>query len=281
MVYRAAMETPPKPPITLALVDDYDIVVVGVAHMFDQYTDRIEVAELDAQTPLRDSVDIALYDSYAQAEADQGDLDRLIASPRADKVVVYTWNFHPQLIETALDKGAAGYLSKTLPARQLVEALEAIHRGEEVVSPAPPKNRLSTGLDWPGRTEGLSERESEILALITQGKSNAEISEIVYLSINSIKSYIRSAYRKIGATSRVEAVLCGAWTTGSNRTTTASTRGFPSRCRTSRCKKARCERPAPPSAGAPGPARPCGRLLDDPRGSVTSHPICDYGAGLP
>lgn len=208
MLYVAQMEPSQRPPITLALVDDYDIVVVGVAHMFDQYTDRVAVVELNAQTPLKDSVDIALYDSYAQSQG-MSDLDLLVASPKASRVVVYTWNFAPDLIETAVTKGAAGYLAKTLPAKDLVEAIEAIHRGERVVSPAPPRNRLSIGLDWPGRTEGLSERESEILALITQGKTNSEISGLVYLSINSIKTYIRSAYRKIGATTRVEAVLWG------------------------------------------------------------------------
>lgn len=64
-------------------------------------------------------------------------------------------------------------------------------------------------MDWPGCTEGLSGRESEILALITQGKSNAEIAAVVDLSLNSIKSCIRSAYRKIGVTTRVETVLWG------------------------------------------------------------------------
>ena len=94
-------------------------------------------------------------------------------------------------------KGASGYLSKTLPARELVAALEAMHAGEIVVSPPRP-TRPTAGLDWPGRSEGLTERESEILALITQGKSNVEVAELTYLSMNSIKSYIRSAYRKIG-----------------------------------------------------------------------------------
>ena len=65
------------------------------------------------------------------------------------------------------------------------------------------------GLDWPGREEGLTEREAEIIALITQGKSNDEIAAVSYLSKNSIKSYIRSAYRKIGVTSRTQAVLWG------------------------------------------------------------------------
>ena len=51
--------------------------------------------------------------------------------------------------------------------------------------------------------------KSEILALITQGMSNADVARLTYLSPNTVKSYIRSVYRKIGATSRVEAVLYG------------------------------------------------------------------------
>ncbi len=195
-------------PIRLALVDDYDVILAGVAHMFDQYQDRIAVVELDANKPVAEDVDIALFDAFAQPEADT-DLETLVRNRHARRVAVYTWNFRSALIEAALAKGASGYLSKALPAREMVAAIEAIHRGETVVSEAPRGNRLTVGLDWPGRTEGLSERESEILALITQGKSNAEIAEIVYLSINSIKSYIRSAYRKIGVTNRVEAVLWG------------------------------------------------------------------------
>jgi DNA-binding NarL/FixJ family response regulator len=195
--------------LRVALVDDYDVVLAGIARMFDQYADRISVAELDATEPVVDDVDIALYDSFAQPEADQDEIRALVDNPRAHKVVVYTWNFDERLVTAALDQGASGYLSKTLTAGELVAALEAIDGGEQVVSPPPPRNRLSVGLDWPGRSEGLSERESEILALITQGKSNAEIAQLVFLSINSIKTYIRSAYRKIGASSRVEAVLWG------------------------------------------------------------------------
>jgi DNA-binding NarL/FixJ family response regulator len=196
-------------PITLALVDDYEIVLTGLAHMFDQYRDRVVVAEIDAKTPIVDDVDIALYDSFAQPEADHDEIQVLVDNRHARRVVVYTWNLHPNLVESALAKGASGYLSKTLPARDLVDALESIHAGEIVVSPPSPKSGPTVGLDWPGRTEGLTERESEILALITQGKSNVEVAELTYLSMNSIKSYIRTAYRKIGVSSRTQAVLWG------------------------------------------------------------------------
>jgi DNA-binding NarL/FixJ family response regulator len=196
-------------PIKVALVDDYDVVLIGLAHMFDQYADRIVVAEIDANRPVVDDVDIVMYDSFAQPEADHDEIRVLIDNPRARRVAVFTWNFHPALVRSALEKGASGYLSKTLPASELVAALEAIHAGDVVVSPAPGKARPTIGLDWPGRAEGLTERESEILALISQAKSNAEIAALTFLSVNSVKSYIRSTYRKIGAQSRTQAVLWG------------------------------------------------------------------------
>ncbi len=196
-------------PITVALVDDYDVVLIGVAHMFDRYRDRVIVAEIDANEPVADVVDIALYDSFAQPESNHDEIGVLVANPRARRVVVYTWNFHPELIDSARRQGASGYLSKTLPARDLVAALEAVHAGEVIVSPPPHRARSAPGLDWPGRGEGLTDREAEILALITQGKSNAEVAALTFLSPNTVKSYIRTVYRKIDVASRTQAVLWG------------------------------------------------------------------------
>jgi DNA-binding NarL/FixJ family response regulator len=196
-------------PITVALVDDYDIVVKGVANMLDPYRDRVVIAELDSSMPVDDAVDIVLYDSFAQPESDHEEIGMLVANPRAHRVVVYTWNFHPDLVESARQHGAHGYLSKTLPARELVAALEAVQSGETIISDAPPRARSAPGLDWPGRGEGLSDREAEILALITQGKSNADVARLTYLSPNTVKSYIRTIYRKIGVESRTRAVLWG------------------------------------------------------------------------
>jgi DNA-binding NarL/FixJ family response regulator len=119
-----------KRPITVALVDDYDVVLMGVANMFNQYRDRVVVAELDSNEPLEDPVDIA------QPESDHEEIAVLVANPRARRVVVYTWNFHPDLILSAQQHGAHGYISKTLPARELVAALEA----------ATPERRLSAML---------------------------------------------------------------------------------------------------------------------------------------
>ncbi|MDN3497157.1 response regulator transcription factor [Planococcus sp. APC 4015] len=202
------MSSSPRP-ITVALVDDYDVVLKGLAHMFDEYRDRVLIAEIDANRDVSDAVDVVLYDSFAQPESDHPEISELIKNPRARRVVMYTWNFHPELVESALAQGVHGYLSKTLTAAQLVSAIEAVHAGEQVISEQSRRAPSAAGLDWPGRLEGVTDRESEILALITQGKSNAEVASLTYLSPNTVKSYIRSVYRKIGATSRTQAVLYG------------------------------------------------------------------------
>lgn len=63
--------------------------------------------------------------------------------------------------------------------------------------------------DWTDAGASITDRESEILALITHGESYADVVRLTYLSPNTVKSYVRSVYRKIGATSRTEAVLYG------------------------------------------------------------------------
>src|SRR5829696_9351654 len=133
-------------PLTIALVNDYDIVVMGIAHILEQYRDRVVIAELDTNQSVADTVDVVLYDSFAQPESDHDEISVLIRNPRARRVAVYTWNFEPDLIENARRQGVHGYLSKALPARDLVAALEAIHAGEMVISDPPFRPRSSGGL---------------------------------------------------------------------------------------------------------------------------------------
>lgn len=197
-----------RPPIRVALVNDYEVVVAGLMHMFAHYPERVEVVKLIANREVRERVDIALYDSFGQSSSEPESIGRMLRNPLVRKAVIYTWNFQAWLIDRARTDGASGYLSKTLPARELVEALEQVHAGKVVISPAP-KAANPTGGNWPGREEGLSYREGEVIALITQGMSNAEIAANMYLSPNSVKSYIRSAYRKIGVARRSQAVSWG------------------------------------------------------------------------
>jgi two-component system, NarL family, response regulator LiaR len=194
--------------IRLAIINDYEVVVLGLASMLRSYSDRIEVVEADANAHPHTPVDIALYDTFAQSFRDHQRIARLVSDPKIGKVVVYTWSADDTAVSGARVPGIAAYVSKRLAAADLVTALERIHAGEPVRLQDSGRGPLVGG-DWPGREEGLTARESEVLSLITQGYSNNDIVDTTLLSINSIKSYIRSAYRKIGVTSRSRAILWG------------------------------------------------------------------------
>ncbi|MDO5676912.1 MAG: response regulator transcription factor [Propionibacteriaceae bacterium] len=201
-------------PLRIALINDFDVVVHGLRSMLDPHRDRIEVVEWGHRGHVESPVDVALYDTFSQGHAEASDIDSLLKCHNIGALAIYTWNMHPDLAAAAIAKGCRGYLDKSLNAAQLVESLEAIGRGETVISePLPDQegHNLTDAEDmsWPGATSGLTARESEVLALITQGLTNQDIADRSYLSINSVKSYIRSAYRKIGVERRSQAVRWG------------------------------------------------------------------------
>jgi NarL family two-component system response regulator LiaR len=196
-------------PIRVAIVNDYEIVVAGVAAMLASHHERVNVVELDSGLPVLSAVDVILYDTFGQIQGDGVDLEDLVHGTHA-RVVIFSWNLQSQLIRAAIARGASGYLSKGLTADEIVAGIEAVHAGE-TVTPRESADSVGHGAagEWPGREHGLTAREAEVLALITQGLSNQEIAERTYLSINSVKTYIRTAYRKIGVVRRSQAVGWG------------------------------------------------------------------------
>jgi len=206
-------------------MNDYEVAVDGLSAMLAPYADRGRVVELDSLLPVHSDVDVLLYDAFGR-ERVTGPVEQAIRDTDA-KVVIYTWHLERELVEEALSKGAAGCISKTLDALDLVGALEKVHAGSVVVSDIDPEQdeagspeEIAQG-DWPGRGHGLSAREAEVLALIAQGLSNQEIADRAFLSINSVKTYVRSAYRKIGVERRTQAVL---WATRNGFVPTSSRR---------------------------------------------------------
>ena len=192
--------------LRLAIVDDYPIVVAGVASFLA--SESIAVVETAAMTPVLTDVDIILYDTFGQVQGVGIDLQDFVRDSGA-KVVIYSWNLEPEMIRQAMAGGASGYLSKVLTGPEVVAALERVMRGEIVVITGDHETSVGGVGDWPGRSAGLSPREAEVLALITQGLSNVEVANRAFLSPNTVKTYIRSAYRKIGVQSRSQAIVWG------------------------------------------------------------------------
>ncbi|MBC9955493.1 response regulator transcription factor [Yimella sp. cx-51] len=194
-------------PIRLALVNDYEIVVAGFAGVLRPYSDRVEVVELDVDGGADengDPVDIAVFDTFASPLDPTVEFATLLANPRIGKVVAYSFNEDESAVRDTMAAGVHGYISKAVPTERLVDALERIAGGEWVVELAAPSEPTMSA--WPGQREGLTAREAEIVGLIAQGLSNEEIARLCYISINTVKSYIRAAYRKAGVSTRAQAV---------------------------------------------------------------------------
>ena len=192
-------------PIRLVLSNDFQVVIAGLAAMLAEHSDRVEVVAVTTSPTISEEADVILYDTFGRLSTGDDKLRRIVAE-NAAKVIVYSWDNYP--VDVARQHGAAGYIHKGLPPDQLVEAVVAIHDGTCTESTPAPANldEEQTMPSWPGQDAGLSPRESEVLGFIAHGFTNEEIAARAYLSINTVKTYIRTAYRKIGVTSRSQAV---------------------------------------------------------------------------
>ena len=191
------------PPLRVVLHDDSELVNRGLHQMLVAHTEAVLLLPPTGPGQAAPPCDLELYDPHTPMSPA---LER--TGPRTHRrMVAYSWNCSRDAVSTELARGAAGYISKRAPAERVVRALLQIARGRvviEVAGPRPAAQRPTPAPEWP-----LTDRETAVLALIAQGRSNQEIAEELSLSINSIKSYIRVAYRKIDVSSRSQAVLWG------------------------------------------------------------------------
>jgi two-component system, NarL family, response regulator LiaR len=192
-----------RTPIRVALSNDYEIALLGLAQMVARHSDKVQIVDLTTLPKMPHEADIILFDTFGRLPDEDRKLRRVVEENTA-KVVVYSWDDYPE--DAARRHGAVAYLHKSLNADDLVAKLVAIHEGLEPPDAPGVGEPLRT---WPGQSLGLSERESEMLSFITRGLTNEEIARRAFLSINTVKTYIRTAYRKIGVETRAQAVAWG------------------------------------------------------------------------
>lgn len=189
-------------PLRVALANDYELVLVGLARLLEPFSDRVAVSELDVRRGPVEFCDVCLFDTYGRADDGLQQVQRLAEDPRVGCVAVYTWVARPSLERAYLAAGARGVLSKSLTAEALVAALERLARGEVVVARGP---RRDGEVSWPGRKWLLTRRESEVLALLSTGMSNREIAQALFLSEHTVRSHLKSIFRKLQVGNRSQA----------------------------------------------------------------------------
>lgn len=178
----------PAQPTKVGIVSHQEVLGKGLLAMLAEYPERAEVTGVER-------ADVVLYDALGVHRTQGVDLEQLARETRA-VILAVSRDLRPDLRARALAAGAHGWISMSVDSAGLVEAVEAAAAGQELAGSGDPL----------GVRVALTAREVEVLALITQGLSNLEIAEHLYLSINSVKTYIRSAYTKIGVSSRTRAV---------------------------------------------------------------------------
>jgi DNA-binding NarL/FixJ family response regulator len=180
------------------LVNDYQIIVEGLREMLRPFADRVVVVETVAGDTPDGTSDIALFDTFAGRRHSLERVREMLADGDIGRVVVYTWDAPTAFLDDATALRIDGVIMKSETGEQLVDALERVHRGEPI------------GLD-PANDEVppavLTEREREVLALIARGASNREIARELYLSVDTIKTHVRTLFRKLEVPNRTRAAL--------------------------------------------------------------------------
>ncbi len=195
--------------IKLLIVDDHPVVRDGLRGMFagdDRFTVVGEAGDgYEALAVARAAApDVVLMDLRMPRMDGVATIRALAAQGSAARVLVLTTYDTDSDVLPAIKAGATGYLLKDTPREELFRAVAAAHRGESVLSPAV-AGRLMGRLRSPAR-EPLSQRELEVLTLISQGRSNREAAGDLFISEATVKTHLLHAYAKLGVRDRAAAV---------------------------------------------------------------------------
>ncbi|MCE1173804.1 MAG: response regulator transcription factor [Propionibacteriales bacterium] len=209
-------------PIRVVLVDDQQLVSAGLAMVIGAQPDMVvagqasdgaeavalicrlacDVVLMDVRMPHLDGIE-ATRQILAHADS---------VGREAPKIVMLTTYDLDEYLLTAIQAGASGFLLKNAPPTDLLAAIRTVHSGDAVIAPSATRRLLghvaNGGPTVPDpRLECLTERETEVLELIAQGLSNAEISAALYLSETTVKTHVRHLLAKLRLRDRVQAVV--------------------------------------------------------------------------
>lgn len=193
--------------IRVLVADDHPVVREGLCTMLEIEEDlevvgRAADGEEAVAQALSARPDIILMDVQMPNVDGIEAMRRIRESDPEARVIVLTTYRDEDYIFPSLRAGARGYLLKDASREELAEAIRAVHRGESLLDPQIADQARSR--------EGLTAREVEVLELMAQQKSNAQIAEKLFVSENTVKTHVSNILAKLGCNDRAAAVLT-AW----------------------------------------------------------------------
>jgi DNA-binding NarL/FixJ family response regulator len=203
--------------IRVLVADDQSMVRAGFRMLLSREPDIEVVAEAEngaeaVEKAARFHPNVVLMDIRMPELDGLEATRRILASDAGARVLVLTTFDLDEYIYEALQAGASGFVLKDDPPEQLLAAIRTVARGEALLSPAVTKRviREFTRLPRPEQPQGLdqlTEREREVLELIAQGRSNAEIGQQLFIEETTVKTHVTHVLQKLGLRDRVQAVV--------------------------------------------------------------------------
>lgn len=205
--------------IKLVLIDDHELLRSGMRGVLDAQPDMRVVAEAadgaaGIDEVLRTHPDVVLMDIRMPAPDGIEATRRLVAAgSKARILIITTFDEDDNLVE-ALRAGAAGFILKDTPSARLADAVRAVAEGDRMIDGTITRRLIEQHLERTGTQEqvrerfaDLTERETELIRRLARGRSNAELATEMSLSEATVKTHLNRAMTKLGARSRVQAVV--------------------------------------------------------------------------
>jgi DNA-binding NarL/FixJ family response regulator len=198
----------PATPLNVVIVDDHVALRRGMELLLRRHGHHVVGTAVDAESAeaviLRRRPDVALID-LALPRASGAELTRrLLEEDPEMRIVLYTGAADERQLLDGIDAGAAGFALKSGDPDELEEAIRTVADGGEWIDPR--LKPLLAANNGNGRTHVLSPREREILGLLSKGLSGEAAAKQLFLSSETVRTHVRNAMNKLGATTRVHAV---------------------------------------------------------------------------
>lgn len=199
----------------LLLVDDHEVVRLGLRALLTGEPDFVVAGEAGSAAAALQAVerlqpDVVLMDVRLPDQSGVAACGEIRRRWPTVQVLILTSFADDDLVMEAITAGAAGYVLKQVGTNDLLQALRAVAAGDAVLDPTITRRLLGRLQKVELATQaaafrGLSEREVSVLVLVAQGKTNAEIGQILVLSEKTVRNHVSTILEKLGMTNRIEA----------------------------------------------------------------------------